>query len=80
MVNEGFYDENDEISKNANVFTANEPNIWGNSRNFPNCNTDKCDAVPNEGNRQNFDNGQSICQYFSTFTWHFWKFPKFTDL
>ena len=31
----GFYDENDEISKNATAFTANEPNIWGNSRNFP---------------------------------------------
>ena len=29
MVNEGFYDENDEISKNATAFTANEPNIWG---------------------------------------------------
>ena len=29
MVNGGFYDENDEISKNATAFTANEPNIWG---------------------------------------------------
>ena len=29
----GFYDENDEISKNASAFTANQPNIWGNSRN-----------------------------------------------
>ena len=34
----GFYDENDESLKNATVFTANEPNIWGNSRNFPNSN------------------------------------------
>ena len=25
----GFYDENDEISKNAIAFTANEPKIWG---------------------------------------------------
>ena len=24
-----------------------------------------CIAVPNEGKRRNFDNGQSICQYFS---------------
>ena len=76
----GFYDENDEISKNANAFTAIEPNIWGNSRNFPKCNQIICVAVPNKGNRQNFNNGQSICQYFSTFTWHFWKFPKCTDL
>ena len=29
MVNEGFYDENDEISKNAIAFTADEPKIWG---------------------------------------------------
>ena len=29
MVNEGFYDENDEISKNAIVLTANEPKIKG---------------------------------------------------
>ena len=28
-----------------------EPKLKGNSRNFPNCNTDKCIAVPNEGNR-----------------------------
>ena len=25
----GFYDENDEISKNATAFTANDPKIWG---------------------------------------------------
>ena len=25
----GFYDENDETSKNAIAFTANEPKIWG---------------------------------------------------
>ena len=25
----GFYDENDEISKNAIAFTADEPKIWG---------------------------------------------------
>ena len=24
----GFYDENDEISKNAIAFTADEPKIW----------------------------------------------------
>ena len=36
----------------------------GNSRNFPNCNQIRRVAIPNEGNRQNFDNGQSICQYF----------------
>ena len=29
MVHEGFYDEDDEILKNATAFTANEPNIWG---------------------------------------------------
>ena len=51
MVNEGFYDENDEISKNAIAFTANEPKVRGNSGNLPNCNTDKCIAVPSEGNR-----------------------------
>ena len=38
MVNEGFYDANDEISKNAIVLTANELKLRGNSRNFPNCN------------------------------------------
>ena len=42
---------NDEILKNAIVLTANEPKYGGNNRNFPNCNTDKCIAVPNEGNR-----------------------------
>ena len=31
----GFYDENDEISKNAIAFTANEPKYGGNSGNFP---------------------------------------------
>ena len=25
----GFYDEHDEISKNAIAFTADEPKIWG---------------------------------------------------
>ena len=25
----GFYDENDEILKNAIAFTADEPKIWG---------------------------------------------------
>ena len=25
----GFYDENEEILKNATAFNANEPNIWG---------------------------------------------------
>ena len=45
------YDEYDEILKNAIVLTANEPKLRGNSRNFPNCNTDKRIAVPNEGNR-----------------------------
>ena len=39
-----------------------------------------CIAIPNEGEGQNFDNGQSICQYFSNFTWHVWKFHKCTDL
>ena len=51
MVHEGFYDDNNEISINATAFAANEPKIRGNSRNFPNCNTDKCNVVPNEGNR-----------------------------
>ena len=46
-----FYDENDEISKTATAFTANEPKIWGNSRNFPKCNQIIHVAVPNEGNR-----------------------------
>ena len=71
---------NDEISKNAIVLTANEPKFGGNNRNFPNCNTDKCIAVPNEGNRRNFDNGKRICQYFKQFARNFWKFPKYTDL
>ena len=31
--------------------TANEPNIWGNSRNFPKCKQIIRVAVPNEGNR-----------------------------
>ena len=47
----GSYDKNDEILKNATAFTANEPNIWGNSRIFPKCNQIICVAVPNEGNR-----------------------------
>ena len=47
----GFYDENDKISKKATAFTANETNIWGNSRNFPKCNQIICVAVPNKGNR-----------------------------
>ena len=51
MVNEGFYDENDEISKNAIAFTANEPKVRGNSGNFPNCNQIRRVAIPNEGNR-----------------------------
>ena len=46
-----YYDANDEILKNATAFTPNEPKVRGNSGNFPNCNTDKCVAVPNEGNR-----------------------------
>ena len=37
MVNEGFYNEDDKISKNAIVLTANEPKLRENSRNFPNC-------------------------------------------
>ena len=37
-------------------------------------------AIPNEGEGQNFNNGQSICQYFSNFTWHAWKFRKCTNL
>ena len=48
---EDFMMNNDEISKNAIVLTANEPKLRGNNRNFPNCNTDKCVAVPNKGNR-----------------------------
>ena len=47
----GFYDGNDKILKNATAFTANEPNIWGNSRNFPKCNQIIYAAVPNKGNR-----------------------------
>ena len=27
--NSGFYEENDEILKNAIAFTADEPKIWG---------------------------------------------------
>ena len=72
----GFYDENDEISINATAFTTNEPNIWGNSRNFPNFNQIICVAVPNEGNILNFDNGQSICQYFSNLYGIFGNFPN----
>ena len=72
----GFYDENDEISKNAIAFTADEPKYGGNSGNFPNCNQIICVAVPNEGNRRNFDNGQSICQYFSILFVIFGNFPN----
>ena len=67
---------NDEISTNATAFTTNKPIYGGNSGNFPNCNTDKCIAVPNEGNRRNFDNGQSICQYFSILFGIFGNFPN----
>ena len=45
---------NDEILKNAIVLNANEPKYGGNNKNFfffLNCNTDKCIAEPNEGNR-----------------------------
>ena len=31
-------------------------------------------AVPNEGKRRNFDNGQSICQYFSNLLGMFGNF------
>ena len=34
MVNEGFYDEDDEILRNAIAFTANEPELRGNNGNF----------------------------------------------
>ena len=47
----GFYDENDEILKNAIAFAADEPKYGGNSRNFPNCNQIIRVAIPNEGNR-----------------------------
>ena len=80
MVNEGFYDEDDEISRNAIALSANEPKLRGNIGNFPKCNQIIWVAIPNEGNRQNFDNDQSICQYFSNLIWHFWKFRKCTDL
>ena len=60
---EGFMMNNDEISKNAIVLTANEPKLRGNNRNFPKCNQIMRVAVPNEGHKRNFDNGQSICQY-----------------
>ena len=33
-------------------------------------------AVPNEGKRRNFDNGQSICQYFSNIFGIFGNFPN----
>ena len=36
-----------------------------------------CIAIPNEGKRQNFDNGQSICQYFSNL---FGMFGNFTNV
>ena len=36
----GFYDENDEISKNAIAFTTDEPKYGGNSGNFPKWDTD----------------------------------------
>ena len=51
MVNGGFMMNNDEISKNAIVLTANEPKLRGNNRNFPKCNQIMCVAVPNEGNK-----------------------------
>ena len=38
MVNEGFYDEDDEISRNAIALTANEPKLRGNNGNFPKSN------------------------------------------
>ena len=56
---------NDETSKKLPVvLTANEPKLRGNNRNFPKCNQIMRVAVPNEGNKRNFDNSQSICQYF----------------
>ena len=45
------YAKDDKILKNAIVLTANELKLGGNNRNFPNCNTDKCIAAPNDGNR-----------------------------
>ena len=52
----------------------------GNSGNFPKCNQIIRVAIPNEGDRQNFDNGQSICQYFSILFGIFGNFQKCTDL
>ena len=51
MVNEGFMMKMMKFRKMPVLFTANEPKVRGNNGNFPNCNTDKCIAVPNEGNR-----------------------------
>ena len=66
------YDENDEILRNAIAFTANEPIYWENSGNFCVWPYIRHNICMKHGQRGilwwrwwNFDNGQSICQYFS---------------
>ena len=50
--NGGFYEENDEISKDAIAFTADEPKIWGDIVEFSQIATQIiCIAIPNEGKK-----------------------------
>ena len=77
MVNEGFMMNNDEISKNAIVLTANEPKLRGNNRIVTQISVllylmreiDEILIV-----------AKVFANTFSNFLWHFWKFPKYTDL
>ena len=59
--------KNDKISKNAIVLTANEPTLREDNGILPNCNTDKCIAIPNEGNRRNFDKANVFANTCSNF-------------
>ena len=56
--NGGFYEENDEISKNAIAFTADEPKNVGEIVEISQIATQiTCFAIPFEGGRRNFDSG-----------------------
>ena len=71
-----FYDENDEISKNAIAFTADEPKYGGNSGNFPNCNQIICVAVPNEGKYEISIMAKVFANTFSNLFGIFGNFPN----
>ena len=57
--NGGFYEENDEILKNAIAFTVNEPKNVGEIVEISQIATQIIRfAIPFEGRMRNFDNGQ----------------------